>query len=69
LTSVAGPRRCSRAALTDAQVANSASVGIAVGSIGELDGDALLQRADRAMYAAKARGKGQYEILWPSGAR
>jgi diguanylate cyclase (GGDEF)-like protein len=52
--------------LTAATVTVGASVGVAVGRIGDGDGDALLQRADRAMYAAKGSGKGQYEILWPT---
>jgi diguanylate cyclase (GGDEF)-like protein len=40
-----------------------ASIGIATGSDG--DGDALLRRADRAMYAAKAAGRGS--IRWADG--
>ena len=42
-----------------------ASVGLARCGAGELDADALLSRADAAMYAAKARGKGRLVVFEP----
>jgi hypothetical protein len=43
-------------------VAVSASVGVAVDHDGEASTDTMMHRADVAMYAAKHRGKGAYEI-------
>jgi len=40
----------------------SASIGIAVRQSGETDGEALLRRADTALYAAKAAGRGSYQV-------
>ncbi|MFC3383491.1 GGDEF domain-containing protein [Couchioplanes azureus] len=42
----------------------TASVGIAIRAVGDGDGDALLRRADAAMYAAKAGGKSR-SVLAP----
>ena len=42
-----------------------ASVGIAMGVPGEKTADELLSDADLAMYTAKVRGKGTYEIFQP----
>jgi diguanylate cyclase (GGDEF)-like protein len=44
--------------LSDAQVAVSASIGVAIFPVHGADGDTLLLNADRAMYAVKARGGG-----------
>ncbi len=41
----------------------SASIGISLGSAPHLDGDQLLRKADLALYAAKERGKGRYQIF------
>ncbi len=43
-----------------------ASIGIAISPIGEEDPAELLQAADVAMYAAKGRGKGSYEVYQPA---
>jgi len=40
-----------------------ASIGIAVAEDGETGPEELLRDADVAMYAAKARGKGRYEVF------
>jgi len=40
-----------------------ASIGLAVVDDGSCDPEELLRRADTAMYAAKARGKGQYAVF------
>lgn len=45
------------------EVTISASVGVAVASPDRDDAGELLRRADLAMYAAKRRGKGRYEVL------
>lgn len=42
----------------------SASIGIAIGPVDGTDGEALLKRADAAMYTAKRRGGG-YEFFTP----
>jgi diguanylate cyclase (GGDEF)-like protein/PAS domain S-box-containing protein len=46
------------------EVTVSASAGVAVGTGGER-GDELLRGADEAMYLAKRRGKGRYEVFVP----
>ena len=43
-----------------------ASVGIAYSKIGAEDPAEILQAADVAMYAAKARGKNCYEVYQPA---
>ena len=43
-----------------------ASVGIADAEPGQREAEALLRHADRAMYAAKAAGRGQWR-RWPAG--
>jgi len=40
----------------------SASIGVAVRAAGELDGESLLRRADGALYAAKAAGRGTFRV-------
>jgi diguanylate cyclase (GGDEF)-like protein len=45
------------------RVAVSASVGISTVSGGDLDADVLLRQADVALYRAKERGKGSYQIF------
>ncbi len=44
-----------------------ASIGIALAANGYEDADAMLQDADRAMYEAKKRGKGQHQICHEPG--
>ena len=43
-----------------------ASVGVALGRAGETTADQLLHDADVAMYVAKGRGKGRYQVFEPS---
>jgi diguanylate cyclase (GGDEF)-like protein len=45
------------------EVFTSASIGIAVSATGYRTADAVLRDADTAMYRAKERGKGRYEIF------
>jgi len=40
----------------------STSMGVAVRRPGEVDGEALLRRADTALYQAKASGRGRFVI-------
>jgi diguanylate cyclase (GGDEF)-like protein/PAS domain S-box-containing protein len=52
--------------IADREIQIRASVGIALSAAGaEAPGD-LLQAADVAMYAAKGRGKGRYEVYHPA---
>jgi diguanylate cyclase (GGDEF)-like protein/PAS domain S-box-containing protein len=48
--------------LTEGEACVSASVGIAFGPNGNASLEALQRRADRALYAAKAGGRGHYRI-------
>jgi diguanylate cyclase (GGDEF)-like protein len=48
------------------EVAVGASVGVAFNTDRDTDGQMLLRNADLAMYHAKRRGKGRYEIFEPS---
>ena len=48
--------------LGDAEYRMSISIGIAVRRPGERDGEALLRRADTALYAAKAAGRGCFRF-------
>ena len=41
----------------------SASIGIALRHAGELDGEALLRKADAAVYAAKSRERGSFVLV------
>ena len=50
----------------DREVQVHASIGIAFSKRGEEDASEILQAADVAMYAAKARGKNRYEIYQPA---
>lgn len=43
----------------------SASVGVALYPVDEVDGDTLLRHADQAMYAAKQAGKNRYHVFDP----
>jgi len=52
--------------IRDRSVAVRASIGIAYSKIGAESAAELLQAADVAMYAAKARGKNGYEVYQPS---
>jgi diguanylate cyclase (GGDEF)-like protein len=49
--------------VSDEEVFTSASIGIAVSATGYRSADAVLRDADTAMYRAKERGKGRYEIF------
>jgi diguanylate cyclase (GGDEF)-like protein/PAS domain S-box-containing protein len=53
-------------AIEDREVQVHASIGIAISPIGDEDPAELLQAADVAMYAAKGRGKGSYEVYQPA---
>ncbi len=46
-------------------VVPSGSVGVALGTAPNIDGEQLLRKADLALYAAKERGKGRYQIFEP----
>lgn len=48
----------------DSQV--TASIGVASYPLDALDGDALLRKADRALYAAKAAGRNRVELAMPA---
>jgi predicted signal transduction protein with EAL and GGDEF domain len=52
--------------VTDREVFIGASIGIAVGDGGSIDADELIRNADTAMYAAKAGGRGRYELFQPA---
>ncbi|MBT9568783.1 MAG: EAL domain-containing protein [Thiobacillus sp.] len=47
----------------------SASIGVALYPIEEVDGDTLLRHADQAMYAAKQAGKNCYHVFDPQADR
>jgi diguanylate cyclase (GGDEF)-like protein/PAS domain S-box-containing protein len=47
------------------EIVVSVSIGIAVARVGDDDAD-LLRNADLAMYRAKSRGKGRYEVFEPA---
>lgn len=53
-------------ALRHGEVVIGASAGVAWATSGEDDAEELLRRADLAMYTAKRRGKGHYEIFDPN---
>jgi diguanylate cyclase (GGDEF)-like protein len=48
------------------EVAMHASVGVAVSTVSDVSADELVRRADVAMYRAKVKGKGGFEIFEPS---
>jgi diguanylate cyclase (GGDEF)-like protein/PAS domain S-box-containing protein len=50
----------------DREIHVRASIGIAFNRLGTEDSSELIQAADVAMYAAKARGKGRYEVYQPA---
>jgi EAL domain-containing protein (putative c-di-GMP-specific phosphodiesterase class I) len=50
----------------DREVFIGASIGIAVSDEGSMDADELIRNADTAMYAAKAAGRGRFEIFQPA---
>jgi len=52
--------------VSDREVFIGASIGIAVSEGGSGDADELIRNADTAMYAAKAAGRGRYEIFEPA---
>jgi len=52
-------------AVDDHEVQVHASIGIAIGAAGAEGPAELLQAADVAMYSAKSRGKGRYEVYQP----
>jgi diguanylate cyclase (GGDEF)-like protein len=47
------------------EIAVSASVGVCAAMGGELDADALMKHADAALYQAKSRGRGRFEVFTP----
>ena len=53
-------------AVEDREVQVHASIGVALSQGGTEDPAGLLQAADVAMYAAKGRGKGRYEVYQPA---
>ena len=40
----------------------STSIGVVIRQKGEVDGESLLRRADEALYAAKASGRGRFHL-------
>ena len=56
---------CAPLVIEDHQIQVRASVGIALSQAGHEDPTEFMQAADVAMYAAKARGKGRYEVYQP----
>jgi diguanylate cyclase (GGDEF)-like protein/PAS domain S-box-containing protein len=50
----------------DREIRVRASIGIAFNRLGTEESSELIQAADVAMYAAKARGKGRYEVYQPA---
>jgi diguanylate cyclase (GGDEF)-like protein len=46
----------------DAKLKVTTSIGIAIGKGGATTAEALLKRADSALYAAKGQGRDTYEI-------
>ncbi len=54
--------------LHSAELAVTASFGIATYPLDALDADSLVQMADRALYAAKAKGRNRVELLDPHAA-
>jgi diguanylate cyclase (GGDEF)-like protein len=52
--------------LAGKEVFIDSSIGIVYSADGPSDGEALIQRADLAMYEAKRNGKGRYEVFEPS---
>ncbi|MFN0091605.1 MAG: diguanylate cyclase domain-containing protein [Acidimicrobiales bacterium] len=52
--------------LAGGPVTITASVGVALGVAGRDDADAVVRRADLAMYDAKANGKGRFELYAPA---
>ena len=52
--------------MLDREIHVRASIGIAFNRLGTEDSSELIQAADVAMYAAKARGKGRYEVYQPA---
>lgn len=52
--------------VSDREVFIGASIGIAISDGGSVDADELIRNADTAMYAAKAAGRGRFEIFQPA---
>jgi len=52
--------------IDDREIHTRASIGVAFSPMGQESPAELIQAADVAMYAAKARGKGSYEVYQPS---
>jgi len=52
--------------IDDREIHTRASIGVAFSPMGKESPAELIQAADVAMYAAKARGKGSYEVYKPS---
>ncbi len=52
--------------VSDREVFIGASVGIAVSDGSSIGADELIRNADTAMYAAKAAGRGRYEVFQPA---
>jgi len=55
-------------AIDSGPVKASTSIGVALRNAGETDGDALLRRADDALYAVKTEQRGGYRIAASAGA-
>jgi diguanylate cyclase (GGDEF)-like protein len=52
--------------LESSEVPVSVSIGLCIALAGDLDEDQLMKNADAALYCAKKRGRGRYEVFTPA---